>query len=247
MRQTSGMRNEAQLETRTRRILLGGGATVPALLAACAFPPAGAQEAPEAVLSDGMADASGEASMEASPAEAPAPAPEILAATPACADDDDVTPAQTEGPYFTPNSPERASLVESGMRGTRMVLTGRVLSTTCQPVARALIDWWQADDGGAYDNRGYRLRGHQFTDAHGNYRMETIVPGLYPGRTRHIHVKVQAPNQPVLTTQLYFPGEAGNRRDGIYSPELELELREDAAGKVGLFDFVLRVIPIRDR
>src|SRR5688500_7919789 len=123
------MRNEAQLETRTRRILLGGGATVPALLAACAFPPAGAPEEPEAAVGEGTAAGSGGGSMEASPAEAP----EILAATPACADDDDVTPAQTEGPYFTPNSPERASLVESGMRGTRMVLTGRVLSTTCQP------------------------------------------------------------------------------------------------------------------
>ncbi len=43
----------------------------------------------------------------------------------------------------------------------------------------------------------------------GRYTLETIVPGEYPGRTQHIHVKVQAPNGPILTTQIYFPGVAG--------------------------------------
>jgi protocatechuate 3,4-dioxygenase beta subunit len=220
----------------SRRVLLSGGATVPALLAACAFPPVRAQEAgeEEAGAPPAQPDESG--------AQSTPGAPEVLAATPDCVDDDDVTPAQTEGPYFTPDSPLRVTLLESGMRGTRLVVTGRVLTTVCQPVERALVDFWQCDDGGAYDNRGYRLRGHQFTDASGAYRLETIVPGLYPGRTRHIHVKVQAPNQRILTTQLYFPGEPGNRRDGIYSPDLELDLRDDAGGKVGLFDFVLRVV-----
>ncbi len=47
----------------------------------------------------------------------------------------------------------------------------------------------------------------QFADASGRFSLETIVPGAYGGRTRHIHVKVQAPDSPVLTTQLYFPGE----------------------------------------
>ena len=236
VRQTRQMTDSAPLDARTRRALLTGGATMPALLAACALPTVGAQESPEP-----PAEAGGEAT-NPEMTDAEAPVDEVLAATPECADDDEVTPAQTEGPYFTPNSPPRSSLVESGMRGTRLVVTGRVLSIACQPVANALIDWWQADVGGAYDNRGYRLRGHQFTDGQGTYRLETIVPGLYPGRTRHIHVKVQAPNQRILTTQLYFPGEPGNPRDGIYNPELELDMRDDANGRVGLFDFVLRLV-----
>ena len=45
---------------------------------------------------------------------------------------------------------------------------------------------------------------------------ETIVPGKYPGRTRHYHVKVQAPGRSILTTQLYFPGEPGNDGDRIF-------------------------------
>jgi protocatechuate 3,4-dioxygenase beta subunit len=63
---------------------------------------------------------------------------------------------------------------------------------------------------------------------------------LYPGRTRHIHVKVQAPGQPVLTTQLYFPGEPRNQQDGIYAEALLLDEYADAAGgKTGAFRFVL--------
>jgi protocatechuate 3,4-dioxygenase beta subunit len=166
-----------------------------------------------------------------------------LELTPACVDEDDVelTPSQTEGPYFTPNSPERTSLLEPDMPGTPLTVTGYVLSTSCQPVAGALLDFWHADDSGEYDNVGYRLRGHQFTDSAGRYTLETIVPGLYTGRTRHIHLKVQAPNAPVLTTQLYFPADAArNARDGIYSADLLMDIQEGADGQVGRFDFVVR-------
>src|SRR5262249_19800862 len=61
----------------------------------------------------------------------------------------------------------------------------------------------------------------------------------YPGRTRHIHVKAQAPTQPVLTTQLYFPGEAANARDGIFNPDLVMKVEERDGGKLARFDFVL--------
>jgi protocatechuate 3,4-dioxygenase beta subunit len=145
-----------------------------------------------------------------------------------------VTPRQTEGPFFTPDSPKRNSLLE-GKEKTRLLLTGTVLSAQCKPVPNALLDFWHCDEEGEYDNRGFRYRGHQHADAQGRYRLETIVPALYPGRTRHIHVKVQAPGGRVLTTQLYFPGEPGNRRDGIYRPELEVKKGKD--DEVA-FDFV---------
>lgn len=170
------------------------------------------------------------------------PAAQTLPLTPECVDDDDddLTPAQTEGPYFTRNSPERTSLLEPGMAGTKLTLSGYVLSTACQPIAGALLDFWQTDDAGLYDNVGYRLRGHQFTDAAGHYLLETIVPGLYPGRTRHIHLKVQAPSGPVLTTQLYFAGEPGNQRDRIFNPALTLSLQDAPDGsKLAGFDFVV--------
>jgi protocatechuate 3,4-dioxygenase beta subunit len=164
-----------------------------------------------------------------------------LQVTPSCDDgDEEPTDEQTEGPYFTPRSPRRRSIVPAGAPGTRLTLTGRVLTTGCRPVPRALVDVWQADARGVYDNSGYRFRGHQLTDVRGRYRLETVVPGLYSGRTRHIHVKVQAPGQPVLTTQLYFPGVARNRTDGIFDPALVVAgWRRVGSARVARFDFVL--------
>lgn len=167
---------------------------------------------------------------------------QVLPPTPACGDDDDdPTPAQTEGPYYTPNTPLRTSFLEAGIVGTTLVVSGLVLATDCTPIADALIDFWHCDDAGVYDNEGYKLRGHQFTDANGQYQLETIVPALYPGRTRHIHVKVQAPNQPILTTQLYFPNEAQNSSDGIFNAALVMDVQDTANGKTAAFDFVLDV------
>jgi len=151
-----------------------------------------------------------------------------------------LTPALTEGPYFKAGSPERTSLLESGMAGTRLVLTGYVLTADCQPVAHALIEFWQADAGGQYDNSGYTLRGQQYTDAAGRYQLETVVPGEYPGRTEHIHVKVQAPNGPVLTTQLFFPGVARNSSDGIFDASLVLPVQDTGSGLTATFNFVVR-------
>jgi protocatechuate 3,4-dioxygenase beta subunit len=162
-----------------------------------------------------------------------------LEPTPACAESDDITPPQTAGPFYKPRSPERKSLLEPGIQGTRIVLEGNVRSTKCKPIQRALIDFWQADGNGAYDNAGFRLRGHQFADSGGKYRLETVVPGVYPGRTRHFHVRVQAPNRPALTTQLYFPGEPENKRDSIFNPKLVMALRGSAGAQAAHFDFVL--------
>ena len=166
----------------------------------------------------------------------------LLAATPAIADADDPTPALTEGPYFKPRSPLRRSIVPRGGAGTGLTLSGRVLTTAGRPVAHALLDFWQADGRGVYDNSGYRFRGHQFTDARGRYRLTTVVPGLYSGRTRHIHVKVQAPHRSVLTTQLFFPGVARNRSDGVFTAECLVHGWRVARGRrIARFDFVLDI------
>jgi protocatechuate 3,4-dioxygenase beta subunit len=163
-----------------------------------------------------------------------------LAPTPACADDDlEPTAQQTEGPFYTPDTPERQSLLEPEMPGTRLRVSGYVYDTACQPIPGALLDFWHCDDAGVYDNVGYRLRGHQFADNEGRFTLETIVPGLYTGRTRHFHVKAQAPNQPVLTTQLYFPDEPANAKDGIFDPALVMDLEDTADAKLAFFTFVL--------
>jgi protocatechuate 3,4-dioxygenase beta subunit len=166
-------------------------------------------------------------------AEAPLPA------TPACHDGDEPTLQQIEGPFFKPSSPERTELAEAGMAGQPIELVGFVLSTACKRVAGALLDFWHADAKGQYDNSGFRLRGHQFSDAQGRYRLRSIVPGIYVGRTRHIHVKVQPRDGRVLTTQLYFPREPKNRSDGLFRRELVMHTTENAGLLAARFDFVV--------
>lgn len=184
------------------------------------------------------------ATTSAPPASASAPPASpgtTLAPTPTCADADHPTTELTEGPYFKPNSPEKANLFADVNKGTKLVLTGTVVTTGCRPVTRALIDVWQADADGNYDNAGTKLRGHLYTDAQGGYRVETVVPGLYPGRTRHIHVKVQAPNGPILTSQLFFPNEPRNASDGIYRKECLIAMNDGAdSSKAGTFTFVVK-------
>ncbi|MBM3125107.1 MAG: hypothetical protein FJZ87_08510 [Chloroflexi bacterium] len=120
-----------------------------------------------------------------------------------------LTPENAEGPYYKAGSPERNSLLGEGLVGDRMILIGYVLDSDCTPIPKAWLDFWQADSNGNYDNSGFILRGHQYTDEQGRYLLETVLPGLYASRPiQHIHVKVQAPGGGILTTQLYFPDQA---------------------------------------
>jgi protocatechuate 3,4-dioxygenase beta subunit len=163
-----------------------------------------------------------------------------LAPTPACHNGEMPTRPQIEGPFFKPASPLRGDLREPGMAGRPVELAGYVLTRSCRPVAGALLELWHADDQGEYDNKGFRLRGHLFADAKGHYAFRTILPGLYPGRTRHFHVKVQAAAEsPVLTTQLYFPDEPRNQEDDLFRPELTMQVAASDDALRARFDLVL--------
>ena len=150
------------------------------------------------------------------------------------------TRSQTAGPFYTPETPQRDSLREPDTRGEPLVFEGLVLAHDCRPLAGAVIDAWHCDELGYYDNRGFRYRGHQFTDGAGAFRIETIRPGHYTGRTPHIHVRVQGEATRLLTTQVYFPDmQEENDRDRIFRDDLVMRLdRADAAWR-GRFDFVL--------
>jgi protocatechuate 3,4-dioxygenase beta subunit len=165
-----------------------------------------------------------------------------LSPTPACGDGDaEPTLRQTDGPFYKPETPERDDFAGDG-EGLAIVLVGRVLTPDCRPLARAVLDFWQADSEGRYDNAGHRFRGHQFADAGGGFRLATIKPSGYgyanAARPPHIHVKVQAPDTGLLTTQLYFPDE-NNRGDRIHRDALEVALSEADGVLLARFDFVL--------
>jgi protocatechuate 3,4-dioxygenase beta subunit len=153
--------------------------------------------------------------------------------------DDKPTPAAADDTTFKAKSPERGALVEKGMTGQTLVLTGSLRGLVCGPIKGAVLDFWQADAQGVYDKTGFRLRGHQLTDANGRYRLETIVPGPYAKRAPHINVRVQAPGKPLLKTQLFFPDDPLTARDAVFRAELAMKVTKTATDLTATFDFVL--------
>jgi protocatechuate 3,4-dioxygenase beta subunit len=164
-----------------------------------------------------------------------------LAPTPHCRDGDEPTARQTDGPFFKPKSPERSDLREPGAGGRPFELFGFVMARSCRPVGGVVVDLWHADEKGEYDNAGFRYRGHVLTGLDGRFRFRTIVPAVYSGRTRHYHVKVKALGSRLLTTQLYFPNEPANLRDGLFQRELLMQVADADDGLAGRFDFVLDI------
>lgn len=80
-------------------------------------------------------------------------------------------------PLFTRLSPEKQDFSSDVPGGEKMTIAGYVLAEDCKPVAKALVEFRHADKTGAYDNNGYKLRGHHFTDAKGRWWFDTILPG----------------------------------------------------------------------
>jgi protocatechuate 3,4-dioxygenase beta subunit len=150
------------------------------------------------------------------------------------------TPAVEEGPYYKSGSPTRTNLVEEGVPGEKIVFNGYVLDTQGKPISKAWLDFWQANGKGEYDNQGFTLRGHQYSDEAGKFTLASVLPGAYTGRTPHIHVKVKASEKsPLLTTQLFIPGIDSNKNDFLYQKELLLTMEDGPGGKVAGFNFIV--------
>jgi len=79
---------------------------------------------------------------------------------------------------------------------------------------------------------GSHLGVHEMHQMRGDHRAAA-------GRTRHLHVKVQAPGGRILTTQLYFPGESRNASDGIFRSELLMAVEASGGGQAATVNFVL--------
>jgi protocatechuate 3,4-dioxygenase beta subunit len=157
------------------------------------------------------------------------------------------TSEQIEGPFYSPRTPERRDIRDPFVARS-LIVAGRVLDQQCRPIAGAVLDFWQTDQAGRYDNQGYRYRGHQRSDEAGRFELVTVRPHAYTAlsisRTPHIHVKVQAANTGLLTTQLYLPdAEETNVRDRLYSPTLAIHyVSRDADVERATFDFVLHTV-----
>jgi protocatechuate 3,4-dioxygenase beta subunit len=189
-----------------------------------------------------------------------------------------VSPQIEEGPFFVDERLNRSDLTGGTGRpgvveGVPLRLTLSVVTvrgSTCEPLAGAQVDLWQADAGGLYSDeavlhtRGERfLRGYQTSDAVGTVSFTTVYPGWYPGRAPHVHVKVRSysPQGNVtqaFTSQLYFDAavsnavfarglyaargslDTPNARDQLFDRRMIVPLQRTERGYAGTFTFAMR-------
>jgi protocatechuate 3,4-dioxygenase beta subunit len=153
------------------------------------------------------------------------------------------TSRMSEGEHYRSGSPEKVALVEPGMVGTRLLITGYVLLPDCRPADGAVLDVWQADADGVYDDAGTRLRGVFRADDHGRYAIDTIMPGVHDDRPPHVHMKLaEGPNGRIVTVCMFFAGDPRNESDRSYRPEVAaaLTLRDDGV-LVARFDAAVEI------
>jgi protocatechuate 3,4-dioxygenase beta subunit len=141
-------------------------------------------------------------------------APILEAAIAAC-EEGTLTPTAPDGlgPYYLPGAPFKDDFVLEDMEGERLLVVGAVLNADCEPLPEATIDLWQADANGAYDfSEDFILRGRLLSDENGYYEFQTILPGFYGNRPRHIHILVAHPSLPEeLVSQIYFAEDDRSR------------------------------------
>ena len=146
-----------------------------------------------------------------------------------------------EGPFYTDNPPTLTDgkLAKESETGTKIRITGRVQNLDCSEfIPNTIVDVWQANDAGSYDNSGFNLRGQVVSNAQGFYMFETVQPGKYLNgskyRPSHIHFKITPPDYPTITTQLYFEGDS--------------DIDTDAAASItsGQYDATHRIVALSD-
>jgi protocatechuate 3,4-dioxygenase beta subunit len=108
------------------------------------------------------------------------------------------------GPFGQGEPPIRATI------GKGLILTGVVLDTSCRPVPRARVQFWQSSKDGVYKTSGSAT---VITDKGGHFRFQTRFPTQYEGLPPHIHVRVDAADFQELVTR--FVPAAGTHHGTI--------------------------------
>lgn len=169
------------------------------------------------------------------------------------------SPSLEEGPFFVEQKLNRSDLTAGTTRPSVVAATPLVLEfvllklsgDSAKPLENAQVDLWCCDAIGVYSDVDHPmnhektagqpwLRGYQLSNKDGVVKFKTIIPGWYPGRAPHIHLKVRSFSEAHkvtadFTSQIFFPeatartaykasaykerGEPNtpNSRDGIFS------------------------------
>ena len=161
-------------------------------------------------------------------------------APPPCTNTRTATPAVAASDYKA-KAPVRSSLIDPGMTGPKLTISGAVIGLTCGNVKGATVELWHADGRGLYDAAGFKFRGQQVTDKDGKYTFATIAPGAVAGRAKRLNAKITVPGKTTLTTQLFFSDDPLHAKDPAFKPELLLTITGPADNRAAAFDFILNI------
>lgn len=219
--------NPSEIDLTRRALLQKGALSLGALAALSSLAPAaaiGTNEEEEGIVPEGLFDGADTLFASSCP----------------------VTPPDVEGPYWLNLGFMRRDISE-GLQGLPFTIYLKIYdATTCSPVSGAIADLWHDSPTGKYSgfaSEGTQgetyLRGIQATNQNGIVRFDSVFPGWYPGRTPHMHLKVNPSSTSELTTQLYFEDSLSariytnaapydsrgvspvtNGTDGFFSPDL---------------------------
>ncbi|MGO4852366.1 dioxygenase [Phaeovulum sp. W22_SRMD_FR3] len=182
------------------------------------------------------------------------------------------TPPNVIGPLYREEAPfmeNPGAMVTEEEPGRHVIVKGQVRDAeTGAPLADALLDFWQSNAVGFYEDQDpdmpdYHFRRRIRTDAEGRYAFRTIVPGgyyianrdtpivplmtalgLHSFRPPHIHLMAEHENYRHLTTLIYFEGEPSNDSDCIFScrPENMARIEPGAPGSLDLCVYDIELV-----
>ena len=154
---------------------------------------------------------------------------------------DSATESTVFGPFYREGAvelPVGANISQDG-RGEPTVVSGRVLSTDGTPIPNALLDVWETNENGLYeqqdpDQPDMNLRGKFRADREGRYCFVAIKPvsysipddgpvgqmlravGRHPFRPAHIHLLISAEGFAPVTTHLFVSGDPYLDSDAVF-------------------------------
>lgn len=130
------------------------------------------------------------------------------------------TPSQTVGPFLSIGLtwPDGYLVVPEGSPGA-IRISGTVFDGAGDPVPDGLVETWQADADGRFDDPAFGF-GRVATRPDGSYWIVTVKPGaIGDGQAPHVDVSVFARGLlDRVVTRIYFPDEtAANAADPLLS------------------------------
>ncbi len=161
------------------------------------------------------------------------------------------------GPFYREGARDLApgESISLDGKGEPAIVSGRVLSTDSTPIAGAVLDVWEGNDDGLYEQQDpnqpdMNLRGRYRTDAEGRFTVVGIKPvsypvptdgpvgqlllalGRHPYRPAHIHFIISAEGYRPLTTHLFASGDPYLDSDAVFGKKDSLVVdfeRHDSA------------------